>query len=53
LERARAAIECSQATGQSITQIAYDWGFKDPAHFSRAFRARYGETPSASRQVPK
>jgi len=53
LERARAAIECSQATGQSITQIAYDWGFKDPAHFSRAFRARFGETPSASRQVPK
>jgi AraC-like DNA-binding protein len=53
LEKARVAIECSPATGQSITQIAYAWGFKDPSHFSRAFKARYGVTPSAFRQVPK
>lgn len=53
LEKARTAIESSPGTGQSITQIAYDWGFKDPAHFSRAFKAEYGETPSACRQVPK
>ncbi len=53
LEKTRAALEASHATGQSITQIAYDWGFKDPAHFSRAFKIRYGATPSAFRQVPK
>jgi AraC-like DNA-binding protein len=47
LDRARVSIESSHATGQAITQIAYDWGFKDPAHFSRAFKARYGESPSA------
>jgi AraC-like DNA-binding protein len=51
LEKARVALDCSQTTGQSITQIAYDWGFKDPAHFSRAFKTRYGQTPSAHRQV--
>ena len=50
LDRARVSIESSQTTGQSITQIAYDWGFKDPAHFSRAFKARYGEPPSAYRR---
>jgi AraC-like DNA-binding protein len=53
LEKARVAVECSPATGQSITQIAYAWGFKDPSHFSRAFKARYGVTPTAFRQVPK
>lgn len=53
LERARAALESSTSTGQSVTQIAYDWGFKDPAHFSRAFRARYGFAPSELRRVPK
>jgi AraC-like DNA-binding protein len=49
LEKARTAIERSRMTGQSISQIAYDWGFKDPAHFSRAFKIRYGVTPSALR----
>jgi AraC-like DNA-binding protein len=49
LDKARTAIESSRATGQSITQIAYDWGFKDPAHFSRAFKARFGATPSSIR----
>jgi len=53
LEKARTAVECSSVTGQSITQIAYDWGFKDPAHFSRAFRARYGSTPSSFRDSPR
>jgi AraC-like DNA-binding protein len=43
------ALDCSPTTGQSITQIAYDWGFKDPAHFSRAFKMRYGRSPSAHR----
>lgn len=50
LERARVAIEAPAASGHSITQIAYDWGFKDPAHFSRAFKARFGVSPSALRK---
>jgi AraC-like DNA-binding protein len=29
----------------AITSIGYEVGFKDPAHFSRAFKARFGVTP--------
>jgi AraC-like DNA-binding protein len=41
----------------SITSVAYDCGFSDLSHFSRDFRAAFGETPraaqqSARRQVP-
>ncbi|MEU3453640.1 helix-turn-helix domain-containing protein [Micromonospora sp. NPDC006766] len=32
-----------------IQLIAGRWGFRDKAHFSRAFRAAYGETPQAYR----
>lgn len=28
----------------TITDIAYSWGFNDSAHFSRAFRARFGRS---------
>jgi AraC family transcriptional regulator, positive regulator of tynA and feaB len=31
---------------KTVAQIAYAWGFNDSAHFSRAFRHRYGEAPS-------
>jgi AraC-like DNA-binding protein len=33
----------------SITEIALRWGFNDSAHFSRAFKARFGVTPRAAR----
>ncbi|WP_429282844.1 AraC family transcriptional regulator [Paraburkholderia sp. GAS41] len=32
-----------------ITSIAYQRGFKDPAHFSRVFSKRFGVTPRAWR----
>jgi len=35
--------------GKSITEIAFDWGFNDAAHFSRSFRRCYGEAASAFR----
>jgi AraC-like DNA-binding protein len=53
LERARAAIENASPSARSITQIAYDCGFKDPAHFSRAFKARFGLSPSELRKGPR
>jgi AraC-like DNA-binding protein len=28
--------------GRSVSDIAFGWGFNDAAHFSRAFRARFG-----------
>jgi len=34
----------------SISGIARRWGFVDPAHFSRCFRARYGCSPRALRK---
>lgn len=32
-------------THRSISEIAYGWGFNDPAHFSRVFRKHYGVSP--------
>lgn len=37
-------------SGDSVTRIALDRGFSSAAHFSRAFRARFGLTPSECRQ---
>ncbi|OEZ91637.1 AraC family transcriptional regulator [Duganella phyllosphaerae] len=34
---------------QPISQIAYQYGFSHPAHFSRAYRNHFGMTPSAWR----
>jgi len=42
---ARALKDPLRATS-SVTQIACEYGFKSSAHFCRAFRARYGMTPS-------
>ncbi|WGM22431.1 helix-turn-helix domain-containing protein [Paenarthrobacter sp. OM7] len=30
----------------TLTDLSLSWGFSDPAHFSRAFRQRYGHAPS-------
>ncbi|TDU26384.1 AraC family transcriptional regulator [Panacagrimonas perspica] len=35
----------SQHGEHRITDIAYDYGFADPSHFSRAFKAAYGLRP--------
>jgi AraC-like DNA-binding protein len=35
---------------RSIATLAARWGFTDQAHFTRAFRARYGTTPSHARR---
>lgn len=31
--------------GRSITEIAFQWGFNDAAHFSRSFAKAYGTSP--------
>ena len=36
-------------TSRQITDIAFGAGFKDSAHFSRAFKRRFAESPSAWR----
>lgn len=49
LERCHRDLADPAQTGRSVTDIAFAWGFNDLAHFSRSFRARYGESPRAYR----
>ena len=35
---------------KTISNIAYQWGFNSAAHFSRSYRARFGESASETRQ---
>jgi AraC family transcriptional regulator, positive regulator of tynA and feaB len=45
---ARARLELVEGINP-ITTIAARWGFSDPSHFTRAFRAQYGTSPTAFR----
>jgi len=45
LDAARRDLCDARQAARSISEIAYAWGFNDAAHFSRAFRARFGCTP--------
>jgi AraC family transcriptional activator of pobA len=38
-------------TTKSLSQIAYDLGFKYPQHFSRLFKQRVGNTPNEYRML--
>ena len=42
LERCHEDLRNPEKSQQSIAAIAQAWGFKNPTHFSRAFRTRYG-----------
>jgi AraC family transcriptional activator of tynA and feaB len=48
LEGCRAELS-DPALRLTLTQIAHAWGFNSSAHFSRAFKERYGIPPSAHR----
>ncbi|MCO5107918.1 MAG: helix-turn-helix domain-containing protein [Burkholderiaceae bacterium] len=50
LEACRRDFEDRRLDATSITGIALRRGFNHPAHFSRAFKARFGVTPSDWRQ---
>jgi AraC-like DNA-binding protein len=49
LDRARALLQ-DKGSRTPITEIALSCGFKDGAHFSRAFRKTFGEAPRAARR---
>ncbi len=51
LDEARRALADFQSVQRSMTAIAYDLGYKDPAHFSKAFKAKFGQTPREFRQM--
>ncbi len=44
------AMTLLRKSGLSISEIAYQIGFKNPYHFARRFRARYGTSPRAFRR---
>lgn len=50
LEACRRALQSPAWAAASVTEIALDHGFQDPAHFSRRFKACYGCVPSALRR---
>jgi AraC family L-rhamnose operon regulatory protein RhaS len=45
LERARGMLR----RGRPVTEVSFDCGFRNLSYFTRAFRKRYGECPSAMR----
>ena len=49
LESCRAELMDPSQAHRSICEIAHRWCFRDAAHFSRAFRRRFGYAPSACR----
>jgi AraC-like DNA-binding protein len=48
LEIARKELERSQRTGGTVSQAALSAGFNNLSQFSRIYKARFGETPSAT-----
>lgn len=49
LLRCQAALQSPSLRRHSVFEIALRWGFNDPAHFSRAYRSRFGMAPSENR----
>ncbi len=50
LESARLALADPAWATADLTQVAVAHGFADHSHFTRSFRARFGETPSRWRE---
>ena len=46
LARCRRDLANPMMQGRTIADIAFSWGFDDPAHFSRRFKGFYGVCPS-------
>ncbi|MGW6798351.1 helix-turn-helix domain-containing protein [Streptomyces sp. NPDC055039] len=52
LERCRFDLADPRLYARPIRAVAARWGFTDPAHFSRLFRAAYGIPPRDYRDLP-
>jgi AraC-like DNA-binding protein len=52
LERCKLELASPIYAALSISQISFNWGFNGSSHFSRAFRAQYGQSPAPSANRP-
>ena len=46
-----AAVRLLAETDSTVTDVAYELGYSDPAHFTRAFRRNSGASPRAFREL--
>jgi AraC-like DNA-binding protein len=53
IEHSKRELMNPSSRHRSITEIAYDWGFSDAAHFSKVFRKQVGIAPSEFRNGTK
>ena len=53
LARARRMLTDPHQSNRPIHVIAYESGFGDLSYFNRAFRQRYGMTPSDARELAR
>lgn len=53
LEQCRRELLDPASRMQLVSTIGARWGFTNPDHFSRAFRAAYGHSPSEYREAPR
>jgi AraC-like DNA-binding protein len=51
LERCKRDLDMPAQAHRRIGEIAYAWGFNDLAHFSRAFKQRFGVSPREWRET--
>ena len=49
LEQSRRELERDAGSGRTVTDIAFACGFNSSSHFSRLFKARFGQPPSRLR----
>ena len=49
LRKCLAEITSPRHAHRHVSDIAHGWGFTSPAHFTRAFKQRFGRTPSEAR----
>lgn len=53
LERARTLLADPAQHQRAVSEIADAAGFADPAHFSRSFRAAFGQSPREAREMAR
>jgi AraC-like DNA-binding protein len=48
--RLECAAQMLRTTSMSMTEIAFECGFEEPSHFSRAFKAKFDRSPTECRE---